>query len=262
MGSPFQFTKWYFDCLEPDGRTAIGYWAACSWRGIQLTWHDLTVFPPSGPRSQRSSRRYVAPPDIRDQVLRWTSPRIGCSVRSAVRCAPFRGRLLATEEGAMDWCCEAPAGETEISYRDGSPLRGTGYAERLTLGIAPWRLPVTELFWGRWISADLASSLVWIRWCGPRPLTLVLVDGRREPAAEVGERQVVAGGSTLRLGESHELRGRTLQTIAGRLGRISALLPRSILALRQTRWRSRGTLQRADGGGSSGWAVHERVRLP
>ncbi len=262
MGNPFRLTKWYFDCLESDGRAAIGYWATCSWHGIHLTWHELTVYPAEGPQYQRSSRRFVPPPAIHDGALLWTSDRIGCSVRCEVRCGAFESRLLENENGALDWRCEAPAGKSEISYRDGSALHGTGYAERLTLGIAPWRLPLTELLWGRWISADLASSLVWIRWRGRHPLTLVLVNGRSAPGAEVGARAVVAGRATLRLGQSHRLRGHTPRGIAGSIGRLSGLLPPSILALRQTRWRSWGELERADGSRSAGWAVHEQVRLP
>ena len=64
---------------------------------------------------------------------------------------------------------EAPAAEVSVSLRGFAPLRGTGYAERILITIPPWRLPIRELRWGRWIGEAASRSVVWIDWRGESP---------------------------------------------------------------------------------------------
>src|SRR5689334_1411462 len=52
---------------------------------------------------------------------------------------------------------------------------GRGYAERLVMTVAPWRLGIARLWWGRFCGDR--HSLVWIVWEGARPLRLALLDG-------------------------------------------------------------------------------------
>jgi hypothetical protein len=257
----FSLTKWYLDCVDARGRVAIGYWASLAWRGLGLTWHSLLLHQPesAAPPVQRSSLARAAAPRRDGGSIAWAAPALGCSIRVAPRQPPMSLRLLDTGQGAVDWHCEAPAAEVWIQVEGQEPIRGRGYVERIVLTLPPWRLPIDQLRWGRWVAADAAHSLVWIDWQGALPRSWVLVDGRPQADGMVSGAGVVAGESSLRLESPLCLPARTLGEIVRGIAPLAAIAPRSLLALRQTRWRSAGTMLAAGSGPLTGWAIHELV---
>jgi hypothetical protein len=255
----FSFTKWYLDCVDADGRSVILYWAALAWRGLALTWHSVLLHEPGRQAVQRTSLVRVAAPRRRPGAIAWRAPALGCMVSASPRQESFAIRLLDGGRGAVDWHCEAPAAETSVEVAGHAPIRGPGYAERLVLTLAPWRLPIDELRWGRWIAADASRSVVWIDWRGARPATWIFVDGVPQPPAEVTEEGVCAGDASLELEARQPLPARSLRDLIGSIAPLRAMVPASLLALREIKWRSAGTLLAAGKPPLSGWAVHELV---
>jgi hypothetical protein len=255
----FSFTKWYLDCVDADGRSVILYWAALAWRGLALTWHSVLLHEPGRQPLQRTSLVRVAAPCRCADAIAWRCPALGCEISAVSRQGPFAVRLLDGARGAVDWTCEAPAAAVSVEVTGHAPIRGPGYAERLVLTLAPWRLPIDELRWGRWIAADASRSVVWIDWRGARPATWIFVDGVRQPPAGVTEEGFVAGDTALRLDARQALPTRSLRDLIGSIAPLKATLPASLLALRETKWRSAGTLLAAGGAPLSGWAIHELV---
>jgi hypothetical protein len=132
----------------------------------------------------------------------------------------------------------------------------------LELTLPPWRLPIWELRWGRFVTHG--HSLVWNHWKGPRPLSFVALDGATGEAAEVSETRVVVGGSgaVLEMREPRVLRsGRLGQTALSKIPLVREHLPLRMLQVRETKWLSRAALS-VDGATHEGWAVHELVRWP
>src|SRR5262249_3059708 len=90
-------------------------------------------------------------------------------------------------------------------------VNGRGYAEQLRMTIAPWRLGIGRLWWGRFCGDR--HSLVWIVWEGRHPLRLALFDGREAGLADVTEDFVcVAPAARLHLRERRPLVDETLGT--------------------------------------------------
>lgn len=255
----FSFTKWYLDCVDADGRSVILYWAALAWHGLALTWHSVLLHEPDRQPLQRTSLVRVAAPRRRSGAIAWRAPALGCEVNAAPRQESFAVRLLDGERGAVDWHCEAPAAETSVEVTGHAPIRGPGYAERLVLTLAPWRLPIDELRWGRWVAADASRSVVWIDWRGARPATWIFVDGVRQPPGEVTEAGVATGGTSVQLDARKPLPARSLRELIGSIPPLRSTMPASLLALRETKWRSAGTLLEAEREPLSGWAIHELV---
>ena len=75
-------------------------------------------------------------------------------------------RFVVDASVVMAWC-----------FRE----EGTGYAERLELSIRPWRLPIRELRWGRFVSEG--ASMAWIDWQGADPTEVIRALGY-EPGKE------------------------------------------------------------------------------
>lgn len=127
--------------------------------------------------------------------------------------------------------------------------------------LAPWKLPIQELRWGRFLSDS--DSLVWIDWKGSYSCRIVLQNGILGRATTIDEDEVrlnrhgglrLAPGDVLRKGGLGET---ALSVIPG----LSRLFPRKILEARECKWRSRAELRHGDSS-SSGWAIHEVVTWP
>jgi hypothetical protein len=252
-------TKWYVDCCDASGRTVIGYWASLSWRGLVLTWHSVTLFQSGRSVSQRSSLARVPAPAIQAGEIAWQAPALRCAIRAEIRQPPFGARLLETEEGAVDWRCEAPVALVAVELDGRPPIRGPGYAERIVLTVLPWRLPIRELRWGRWLDHDARRSVVWIDWRGPPARTWVFVDGAQVPGAKVTDRGVAVDGLSLSLDRRWTLEAHRPGEIVRSIPPLKAVVPASILALDGTKWCSSGRLREGGFAPLAGQAIHELV---
>ena len=263
-GAGFSLTKWYLDCVDGDGRTAIVYWSALSWRGVSVTWHSLALYEDGREPFVRTSLEQVAAPQVGTADIEWTAPAIGAHLTCQPLCLPIDAVLLPPAESGVHWRCGAAAGDTVVECGEHNVVAGRGYAECLTLTLAPWHLPIRELYWGRWIDDTSAQSLVWIEWLGPHPLSLAWQDGVPASAVAVSATGVSCGTSHLAFSESTRLHSRSLAETLGRLKPVVApLMPAPWLAIEDAKWRSAGTLQ--DGRGQAtgrGWAIHEKVVFP
>lgn len=258
-GAPFALTKWYFDCVAAGGRVVIGYWASLAWRRLKLTWQNVVLYEPGRPPVRRSSLASAPPPDVGAGTIRWRAPALGCDIDVESRRPPFAERLLADGAGVVDWQVEAPAAHVAVSLRGFAPVQGPGYVERILLTVPPWRLPIRELRWGRWLDAAASRSVVWIDWRGAAPRTWVFVDGALAPAAQVTDESVGAGDVNVVLGGRRTLEALAFAEITASIPVLQAVVPKSLLALRQTRWCSDGTLQEGDAAALGGRAIHEVV---
>jgi len=162
----------------------------------------------------------------------------------------------------VEWTCTAPAADVVVHAPGGAVVHGRGYAERLVMTLPPWRLPIRELRWGRWIAADQVRSLVWIDWRGAAPATWVLRDGALCAGATVSDTEVCAGGDVAPIAARRLLHSRRLEDVIGTIAPLRALLPPGILAMEDTRWACGDPLGAPDGSSVSGAAIAELVRFP
>ena len=255
-------TKWYVDCVDAAGRSAIVYWSAFAWRGLQLSVYNLALHEPGMPVRYWGGFARTPEPEVRGASLTWRPGALDASLEGHSLGRPFGLRLLERDEGAVDWQCEACPLRLEVRLPEGRVLAGLGYAERLTLGLAPWALPIDELRWGRWIADSGDSSMVWIDWRGPHPLTVVFVDGSQTAPGAVGDVRVDAGACVLALSNQRRLHHRSVRDVVGGAGPLARLLPEAWLDVQDRKWISRGTLEAAGAPPVTGWAIHEAVRFP
>ncbi len=211
----------------------------------------------------------MAPPEVDGSGIRWRSSRPAIDGRWSRDLGaggdppvPTR-RLLETEEGAVDWTCLLPSAQAELLLPDGRRARGLGYAERLELTLRPWKLPIEVLRWGRFLCPE--TSLVWIDWRGPVPLSLALLDGRPARIASVGDSSVILAepAAHLDLAPGTILREGLLGgNVLGRVPALRRSLPGRMLRVHETRLHSSAVLDLGTGRRVAGDAVHEVVRWP
>ena len=71
-----------------------------------------------------------------------------------LECRDLAAPMMYRESaGSIVWTCLQPGSRVNISLGD-RQLAGLGYAECLSVTLPPWRLPLSELRWGRFVSAE------------------------------------------------------------------------------------------------------------
>jgi hypothetical protein len=174
---------------------------------------------------------------------------------------PFEATIYDSSEGSVNWRCLHPRARATIQLGRGRVLEGFGYVERLEMTLAPWKLPLQELRWGRFLSDS--ASLVWIDWKGTHSRRIVLRNGLLESASVINESNVALNGNgDLRLVTGDVLRNGALgETALAIIPGLKRLFPKKFLSVRECKWLSRAELRLGDSI-SSGWAIHEVVKWP
>ncbi len=258
---PFVLSKWYLDCVTDAGDVFVGYAARLGFRGVELGYSGVLNGGERGGTRTATSLRHFSEPRRHGSALLWSATSLGVRGLWASDARPVERRLLEQDGGVLDWSCLQPRARVAVRGRRGKAWKGLGYAENVRMTIRPWRLPIDELRWGRFVSAE--ETLVWIDWRGPRPLTLLFRNGEQLQGARVGDSGVTAeaDGTVLELNGHDTLRvGRLVSTALSRVLPLRKLLPEKILNAHECKWRSRGVLKRGRERVAEGWAIHEVVR--
>jgi hypothetical protein len=143
---------------------------------------------------------------------------------------------------------------------DGTVLQGMGYAERIDMTLVPWRLPIKELLWGRYVSRNYA--IVWIQWNGPQPRCLLFFNGKLEQNATLTTSDVSFGSYSIKLPGLLIRKGTIDETLFVGAKKLAALFPKSILALEEEKWYGMATLKKGNIAIDEGNVIHEIVRWP
>ncbi|MFI5120136.1 MAG: hypothetical protein ACHQM4_06980 [Thermoanaerobaculia bacterium] len=264
MALEFRLRKWYLDAVSVDGEVFVGYQARLEFRHLSVQHASFLLSPRRGSERSASTWTRAPTPECGSSGVRWSVPRLGVRGTWTAGGVAISRRLFGSDDGVVDWKCLLPAARVCLDFSDGRRLEGQGYAEVLEMTIPPWRLPIRELRWGRFLADDGQASVVWIDWKGPRALSFAALNGAPCEAAEIGETGVVLGDphATVELTDPRVLRdGPLARTVLSRIPVLRRRLPLRILETYETKWLSRGVLER-EGIRRAGWAVHEVVRWP
>lgn len=258
----FSLSKWYLDLVTIEGRALVVYWGEIAWRRAKLRLESVVDALPDRPAVTRSRvTRNAGPREGEDGCVVFSSPGLGLEARWQPLAAPIARRLFAGPHGALNWDCRAPLARVTAALGRGASLSGLGYAERLTLTLAPWELPIEQLHWGRFGAPS--RSVVWIQWSGKSPLTLVFLDGLEIAGAVVRDDGVeMRPAARLSLEGGREIRaGKPVAGLVARLPGLRAAVPRRLRGVEEVKWVSRGTLWGPGTSCVEGWAIHEIVRF-
>ena len=260
----FRIRKHYMDCVDNAGNGCIMYHAHVRWGRLAFTYVGDLCFTSHSHPGTRSKLAGVPPPDFETgtrNVLSWNCAPLEDSGSWTSKRAVISERLLSSDEGEVNWTCLQPLAHAEVNCAGKTRLNGTGYSECLDLTIKPWRLPIEQLRWGRFLAEN--ESIVWIEWRGPHPLKLVYRNGRQVAGVQIDEQSVRAAseGWELHFTETLTLRdGALLSTVFDKIPLIKQSFPMKMLNARESKWRSRAELRIDSAPPVSGWSIHELVQ--
>src|SRR3974390_2323210 len=238
----FVLNKGYADCVGDSGDTVIVYHGVARWKKLAVRYSSLLVAVGNAPASTQYSVRKDDEPACEGSTVRWCSRHLRFKGTWNAIDPGHSETLLSCVDGVVEWHCLQPRASAEIRWGNGRKLTGLGYVERLRMTIAPWKLPIDELLWGRFLNHT--DSVVWIDWRGPVRKRLLLHNGYPIESVKVADDVVSFGtSSSLTFGERTVLREGQLGAVAlAALSTIRRLLPHRILAVNETKWRSRARL--------------------
>lgn len=257
MESGFRLTKWYLDSVAENGDAAIVYCAVLNWGAVHLQYRSVLQSSGNEVTTRSSLKREPLPAEC-SGIISFESRHLGVNGTWTARAAMIESTVFENDEGRVEWCCLQPKSRVMIETADAGVLHGLGYAERLTLTLPPWKLPLRELRWGRFLSED--HSLVWIDWQGEHAERNVYLDGTSVCAERISDSELVLQDCELKLNQELTLRsGRLLDTVLPGAPLLAKIFPLALLKSEEHKWRSRGVLTNGDRR-SEGWAIHEVVR--
>jgi hypothetical protein len=257
--SSFLLTKWYLDCVAENGDAAVVYAADLRWNRLSMRYGSLLSVLQGRVRCTSSLRKGHFPLSDRDSIT-LTLPHLGIAGSWHALRAPVQRTVFEDKEGHIEWHCHQPMAQADLLLQNKTRITGLGYAECLTLSVVPWKLPLEELHWGRFLSDQ--HAVVWIDWRGVQPWRTLIHNGDEHEIHSLTESEIrfAPAGTRLELDRALMLRsGQLGHTVFAGISHLAKVLPRNMLAVEECKWRSRGVL-RAGNGNASGWAIHEVVK--
>lgn len=250
----FKLKKWYMDLVNPEGGAFIGYCALARLGPLPLKYASVLELAPGGVE-ERGGVLGVREPASGEKGFSWSFE--GKEVFSCGQQDYPAGErvLLDDSRGRITWHCRAAS----APGRAAGAGEGLAYCECLEIELEKFRLPIETLYWGHFSAPG--RSLVWLKWEGPAPLGLLLLDGK-EIRGEVSAGGVVFEGGELVFGSGRVIRSGLIgETALSSLPAKKSVLPRELLDIHEHKELGRAVL-RAGGQEISGWALHEVVRFP
>ncbi|HYE03211.1 MAG TPA: hypothetical protein VD963_08240 [Phycisphaerales bacterium] len=261
----FKLTKHYLDCVTPDGRAFIGYWARLDWLGVRVVYASTILHDRARgdlePRTTTASTVRGGPgPVLGAARASWECAPLGLSGSWEPTAEPIDRLVLDDADGTVRWHCLMPRARARVRVEGGGTLEGLGYAETVELTVAPWNLPIQELRWGRFGAES--GWAVWFEWAGARPQRLLVENGRERAPVSLGDEGVCWDDGSVGLGESSTIREGALgMTALAGVAPLRKLVPPAVLGTREAKWLSRARMTRGGTAPVPGWAIHEVVRF-
>ncbi|VEI45099.1 Uncharacterised protein [Actinobacillus equuli] len=84
----------------------------------------------------------------------------------------------------INWYCHTPKGNFHITFQD-KEYQGLGYADTLEMNFPPWKLAVSELYWGRFLSEN--HTVIWKEWKGKQSFKQLIWNGKQYNDFEIQE---------------------------------------------------------------------------
>lgn len=257
--APLQLSKWYLDCVNKKGDGAIVYLAELRWKKVHLRYANLLLFL-DGKVTRKSSIRDCDLPCSSGEEIKVKVPHLRIDGVWRRAADALEATVFSGTEGQVVWKCVQPSSRVRLCVGRATEIVGLGYAELLQMTIPPWKLPLTELHWGRFVSES--NYIVWIDWRGSHQFRLLAHAGARHAEGLVTEREIRLGTPSLRLTLDRGLvlrSGALGDTVMPALSSLAKILPDSLLGVNECKWRSRAVLSGGDRI-DEGWAIHEVVR--
>lgn len=262
--SNFFLDKWFLDFTAESGEIMIFYAAKLRWFGLEVPYFSRICKLPGMEVAQISRYKNVNFPTVENDVIFWNDPTLNVSGEWKAAANSIRTKLFESPQGSLDWHCRQPASCVQLKMND-QLFSGTGYAEQLTLTVAPWKIPMNELRWGRFVSE--AHSAVWVELRDDNTRKWLWFDGNKIEHPVIEDGHIKLGDDYLLeldrevILETEKKIFNVVENLVRYLPGFRSVLPLKFLMADESKWCSNAVLKKGGVVVCSGKAIHELVNF-
>jgi hypothetical protein len=261
----FQLIKWFLDFTTDDGNAMIFYAAEMRWHRWTSKYTSWLNHSPNTGSQFRSRFTSVKMPRLNGNEITWNDSKFGVSGTWNSTVKPINARLFESDSGFLDWNCFQPKSDVRLVI--GNEVKeGRGYAEQLILTALPWKIPMNELRWGRYVSDK--NYVVWIELREKDRQQWMWMNGDNLEKCMIEDDRIEAPQQefTLSLDRAFVLESeKKISSVTGKLIRyvpgFNKIMPVKFLMADETKWLSHGRLQINNQKPDYGMTIHERVNF-
>lgn len=249
----FCLKKYYFDLIDAQGNVVILYDAHLQIFGVKIPYSAM-ILSQDGSTIQRS----FLSSSVCEEKGVFSSKKLNVSGRWKEIEPPLpTQKLLNQKHRQLLWNCYLPKAMVEVKMTD-KIFSGLGYAEVLKMNFFPWKLPISELKWGRFLSEN--HCVIWIEWIGKQPLKKVFWNGKLIQDVQISDRSIVFNQLKTQLifDEPAVIKNEKLSSIAEKYPFLRLFFGRKFLNSEEIKLKSKSTLV-IDNQREIGFSLYETV---
>ena len=254
----FSLEKTYADCIDRDGNCFILYDASLQVFFIRVHYASMLFSDATNKViERRSTRKSVLSNQL--ALFSFKHERLKISgVWRGIAKPEILELLCYSPQHALVWHCLHPKALTEIGF-NGIEIRGWGYAETIRLTLQPWKLPIDQLLWGRFLS--VTDTVTWINWSGSHPLNKLFHNGilYEDATFETDKLVFNKGLMMLVFTDGSVIRKGKLSEVLSGWSWLKLFFRQSILQSEEYKYKAMGCLSVGEQVLSTGWTIYEKV---
>jgi hypothetical protein len=261
----FHLEKWFLDFVGESGEAMIFYAAKLKWHGWSASYTSWLQFDAVSGVSLKSRFRNIQMPHLKDDQITWSDSKFDVSGAWSSKSKMIQARLFDSKDGFLDWNCYQPSSKVKLKIND-TLLEGNGYAEQLILTAPPWKIPMDELRWGRFGSAE--NSMVWIELREKEIQQWLWLNGEKIENCTIEDDRILLNDLDLALNldrgvvlESEKKIFSVVEKLIRYIPGFNKVMPLNFLMADEIKWLSKGLLQSHGEPADSGMAIHELVNF-
>ena len=259
----FHLEKWFLDCVTEEGQAIIFYAAKLKWKKWTVPYTSWLYYNTKSGLSNKSRFRNVTFPEIKNDIIYWNDNDFQVLGTWKQLSPPINDIIFTSKEGNLDWNCYQPISKVNLKIGD-TELKGTGYVEKLTLTVSPWKIPMNELRWGRYISNK--TQLVWIEIREKEIQQWIWYNGKKIENASIEDNCITLPHLNIYLEldkgiilESEKKILKVVKDLLVYLPGFNKEMSKFFLNSDEYKWLSRGILKESNKTINEGWAIHEFI---
>lgn len=256
----FFLTKYYADVIDSEtNNLLIVYSGHIKWHAFKIHFSNILQFMNKS-EEQKSFLRFNNCDD------EWKHDNDEIRLKSDYLNGTWRAMdnelceiMLENSDGYIKWECMMPLANSNVQLcKTEKSFNGLGYIERLTCTIEPWKIPIDNLKWGRFLNEF--HYVVWIWWTGDTNKSLIFYNNKKFTNGIVTDNELIFEEYRLALDEKHEIRkGAIGNTVFKDRSMFRTMFNRSIFKLNECKWQTKSYLFKNNTKIAEGWSIHETV---
>ncbi|GIJ94732.1 hypothetical protein CAPN002_19500 [Capnocytophaga stomatis] len=233
----FRLKKHYFDGIDAQGNAIILYYAELKLFGIKIPYTSYI----SSIEGIIKEKSILQKAKINEKCTSFENKKINVSGSWQTLESSISEILLSKNNKKLLWNCIIPKARFLLNFGD-KKLTGFGYCEVLEMNFVPWKLPISVLKWGRFLSEN--HCIVWIEWQGESPLQKVFWNGKLIEKAIISDAEIYFPKTNAKLKFENPIiiKNETLSNIANKYFFLKPFFNKKFLQSRETKYKSPASL--------------------